>query len=112
MLGFIKQSEDQIVAKCDDVLGKYYRKLFLLTFGLKLQSPMRGSHICLSYPGELPKYFPSGQINFEIDISQIYTNGNAFWLNIASQEALKIREDVGLKNLPRDLHFCIGYLHE
>lgn len=100
-----------MVLRVDEEVGRYYRRLFLRTFGVKLEKPVHGSHITVSRtPNYLNVPFPDV---FTVDISPqaVYYNGEstwpAFWLNVSCEAADIIREAYGN---PISLHYTIGYI--
>lgn len=114
MFGYTEYKNGGIRLVCEDDLGKYYRSLFLLTFGIKLQSPMHGSHIMLTFreDGLIQNPIARYCLEFELD-RMLFTNGNAFWLNVSNNNSfygLKFfRQRMGLGKAPIDFHYCIGY---
>lgn len=92
-------------------VGRYYRSLFLLTFGLKLQRPSQSEHITVISPDdEAQMNFIVGE-NFSFDIElALYTNGSAIWLPVVSSDIDEMRARLGLGEPYNSLHFCIGYL--
>ena len=117
MIGTIKVGYNWTVAEIDHELGRYLRRLFLRTFGIKLQRPSNKEHITIISEYEklydklpLEKYHKK-QVNFKL-VLQAYTNGNAFWCPVLSMEIGEIRESTGLCYEPEyGFHFCIGYLN-
>lgn len=110
LFGETYQSEGLIALRCDSDLGRYLRSLFRSTFGIKLQAPSRKSHILITFPGEKSDY-KQAQLSFSLEWN-VFTNGNAFWVNVQSTDFLSYRSTLGLGLPPRDFHYCIGYKHE
>lgn len=100
---------------CSPDLNKYLRSLFTLSTSKtkKLLPPMNGSHITVNYGVDEELRSESGIIISFSVVLDVYTNGNAYWCPIVSEQLEKIRIDSGLNaqnNL--GLHYCIGYLRE
>ena len=121
MFGKLRVGYNWSVIEVDYNLGKYLRNLLYLTSNktLKLQQPSNQEHITLISPYETNNYNKSVLENYdglrvEFEIStELFTNGNAYWVTIISNRAEKIRESVGLpKQSQIPLHFCIGYIKE
>ena len=96
-----------------DGLADYLRSLLRLTsYGtLNLQRPQRDYHITIccepyetvSNPGIL-------SLEFEVSL-ELYTNGNAFWVPVVSQDIENLRESLGLSRICEvPVHFCVGYI--
>ena len=108
------------VAEVDHDLGKYLRKLFLKSQGIKLQRPSHEEHITIvSQYEEISEVQRQRLLRYHENVVQfelywdIYTNGNAYWMPIVSQGIEKIRESILLPSQPLiPLHFCIGYENE
>ena len=118
MIGILKnrRTDDGTWVRLDinDDLGKYLRRLFLKTFGIKLQRPSNDEHITIVCPYDSMYYttifnwYENKPIEFDIEFT-VFTNGNAFWVNVFSETLANFRKIVpGIYN--QDLHFCIGYL--
>jgi len=111
--GIIRYSTNYCWLECEKDLGRLYRKLFLKDYGIKLQAPSNGEHISLIteydiVPRPIERINEGSPIHFSL-LNEIYTNGNAFWLNVISEALIAHRELFGLGLPDRDLHFCIGY---
>lgn len=114
MNGKVKMYYRWAFLELDHEIGKYYRSLFKKSFGIKLQRPSNDEHITIisEYDNlilENYKFLDDKVCLFELD-NILYTNQNAFWLNVLSDDLVKLRNLVGLGNPNFDLHFCIGYL--
>lgn len=101
--------------RCSEDLNKYLRSLYrITTYGVsKLLPPMNGSHITVNYGvSEALKADSGERIKFSV-ILDVFTNGNAYWLNVVSPDLEEIRIRSGLSARPEiDFHYCIGYLRE
>ena len=92
--------------------GRYYRRLFLGQFGLKLEQPSRGEHITVISPEDkvdsdsIARYNGS-QFKFDVSLN-LEWNGSAIWLPVTSDDVNAFRRSLGLP--PKTLHFCIGYV--
>lgn len=96
-------------------LGRYYRRLFFNTYGLKLQRPSNEEHITIISPWDnllLSNFhcFNGMLVKFEV-VHPLYWNGNAIWLGVISEQLSDFRKSLGLSDPEIDLHFCIGYLN-
>lgn len=115
MIGKLKVGNNWTVLEVDHEIGRYYRKLFLGTFGVKLERPSNSEHISIISPFDyvdcqsLLFVYNQCLFAFELDTT-IYTNGNAFWLNVLSERLDYLRRLVS-GVYEQDLHFCIGYLN-
>lgn len=115
MIGKLKVGRNWTVLEVDHEIGRYYRKLFLRTFGIKLERPSNSEHISIISPFDSTDYtnillpYMGELIEFDL-LPTLYTNGNAFWLNVLSGRLEHLRYIVsGI--FEQDLHFCIGYLN-
>lgn len=98
-------------------LGRYYRRLFLGQYGLKLQRPSNEEHITIISPWDNVDLsdrhgWNDWILKFEVK-NELFYNGNAVWLDVISEEILNFRNkefDLGAPEI--GLHFCIGYLGE
>lgn len=114
MVGKIKLYNRWGFLECEHSLGKYYRSLFKLTFGLKLQRPCNDEHITIISPEDnidlsQLHFFNDQPLNFELS-HMLWTNGGALWLDVQSIEIEIFRKRLGLiSNTDYGLHFCIGY---
>lgn len=100
--------------ECDHTIGKYYRSLFLRTFGIKLERPSNDEHITIISPqdnlllSDLHAY--NGLTLDFTTLSTVWTNGQAYWLDVVSDDIEKFRLNLGLsRHTYLGLHFCIGY---
>lgn len=112
-VGQLKVRNFFIVLEIQHEIGKYYRSLFLKTFGIKLQRPSNSEHITVVSDYDKTnisnyRYLDKTIIPFDTD-PFLYWNGNAVWVNIHSKELDEIREIIGLGKPIYDFHFCIGY---
>ena len=107
-VGITVQSEDLISLNVNHQIGQYLRNLFRLEFGIKLQRPSRSEHVMITFPGEKATY-KEEILSFSLD-SPVFTNGNAFWVDVISNDIKNYRSSLGLLDPPRNIHFCIGYL--
>lgn len=115
MYGKLKVGFSWSVIEVDYGLGKYLRSLFYISTDrlIKLQQPSNQEHITLispydSYNKTLLRDYNGLNVEFEI-VTDLYTNGNAYWVPVFSKQADKIREAVGLGKPGIPLHFCVGY---
>lgn len=99
--------------KIDHSVGQYYRSLFKLEFGLRLQRPSNDEHITVISPhDEVDLTEHSGYNNLEMKVlrsSGLYWNGNAVWFEVESSDIDKFRKRLGLDKQFIAPHFCIGY---
>jgi hypothetical protein len=111
--GIVRYSTNYCWVEVDKELGRLYRKLFLRDYGIKLQAPSNGEHISVitewdSVPRPICQIYEGKIVYFSL-LNQLYTNGNAVWLDIESPELLELRDLWGLGKPDRNLHMCIGY---
>lgn len=95
-------------------LGRYLRKLFWLhTNGVyKLGRPSNDEHITIFTPREYEaSKHVSGEYEFQLDFSNVWTNSNAFWLDVVSPQIESLRTSLGLGPQEVPIHFCFGYLY-
>lgn len=100
---------------CSDDLNRYLRSLFHLSTNKtqKLLPPMNGSHITVNYGVDEELKSESGILIYFSILLDVYTNGNAYWCPVISQQLEKIRLNSGLSaQNSLGLHYCIGYLKE
>ena len=93
-------------------VGRYYRRLFLGQFGLKLEMPSRGEHITVISPedkvdSDRIAVYNGSQCKFDVSLN-LEWNGSAIWLPVISSDVGQFRQSLGLP--PKTLHFCIGYI--
>ena len=93
-------------------VGRYYRRLFLGQFGLKLERPSRGEHITVISPedhldSDNIAVYNSSQFQFDVSLN-LEWNWSAIWLPVISSDVDLFRQSLGLP--PKTLHFCIGYV--
>jgi len=116
MIGQINYSTNWSWLALELDLGRLYRRLFLRTFGIKLQRPSNGEHITLTSvyerqsisPWKLREY---DFLSFTLG-SVLWTNGNAFWLDVLSENIIEFRTSLGLGEPLISIHFCFGYRNE
>jgi hypothetical protein len=106
----------------DADIEEYYRYLLKKRFGFNGGlATLRGSHITFindkvnendvilqnNYQEIANKY--NGQtIDFTIKLNELRSNGYYWWYNVICNEALNIREEIGLERIPYfGLHFTI-----
>lgn len=114
-VGTLKYSRKWCYIEVEHDIGRYFRNLLLLSTGLKLQRPSKKEHITIVSPHDSPlenkwRYKENAHVGFKL-FSSLFTNGNAFWYEVLSCEALKVRFKLCLEKNPIPLHLCIGYLH-
>ena len=95
-------------------LGRMYRWLFLRDFGTKLQRPSNQEHVTLVSPWDKRpitdfQYLNGQEMKVEIKNEVIWTNGNAIWLDVVSEDIDSFRASIGLGKPSIELHYCIGY---
>ncbi len=99
---------------CD--LYSYYAWFLKKRFNLKLNKPIRGTHITIindivddNIYNEVKKYFNNKEITIKYDPSDIRTNGTHWWIKAHSTDVENIRLSMGLNpNLYFGLHITIG----
>ena len=105
------------IIQTNDDLCEYYAWFVKQRFGLKLNRPLRGSHITIINDAEreLPNYqeavdkFNGQTIDFFLDV-ETSTNGNHWWLNAQCEAAEEIREACGASRKPYfPFHLTIGF---
>lgn len=106
----------------EDDTDKYYRWLIERRFGLKLNQPLRGSHITFindriedNYDKivEVAKFFNGKTASFEYDPSELRTNNTHWWLKVYSDDLLNFRELCGFTRNPYfGLHLTIGLAND
>lgn len=105
---------------CEDNLAEYYSWFVEKRFGLKLNKPLRGSHITfINDRGiEVPKFaeisnlYDDKTINFYYEPIPI-TNGEHWWLRAYCPDAEKIRVLCGGKATPYfNMHLTLGYAND
>jgi len=98
----------------DKDLGRFCRLLFKMTYGIKLQAPSNGEHITIFDPEDKAnlKYcmFKGIKVSANLDLTKIYTNGNAIWFDVVSADIDMIRKHYCLGEKHLGLHYCFGYL--
>ena len=100
-------------AYLDHEIGRFYRKLFLLTYGIKLQRPSNSEHITIYNPadGNRASDIKIDKLTFVIK-NKLELFNEAVVLRCESVELNAIRLAYGLDLIKPELHFCIGYLNE
>ncbi len=107
-----------IMTGCD--MSAYYGWFIERRFGLKLNGPVRGSHVTFISDkfedrtafDEAAALFEGKDIKFFVD-PEPRSNGEHWWLRAYSPEAESIREVAGLSREPYfTFHLTIGYANE
>lgn len=113
-----------VIVDIPDDTCKYYAWFLLKRFNLKLNPPIRGSHITIINDRKneiniaryeiLKKQLNGKEISFKFDPEEIRTNGKHWWIRINdSLDAENIRQLVGLNRIPNfPYHLTIGYANE
>lgn len=98
-------------AYLDHEIGKFYRSLFLLTYGIKLQRPSNSEHITIYNPtdGDRASDIKINKLTFVIK-NELELFNEAVVLRCESVELNAIRLAYGLNVIEPELHFCIGYV--
>ena len=116
MFGIIRYSTNFCWLECEKDLGRMYRRLFLRSYGLKLEAPSNGEHITVVGYGEKDKISQAWKsmegktLEFNL-CTQLWWNYNALWLEVRSFDIEDLRTMLGLSNpMNPPLHFCIGYI--
>lgn len=117
MQGKIKLYNHWGFLELDHQIGKYYRSLFKLSFGLKLQRPSNEEHITIVSPEDgillSELHHLNGTTLSSAFNNVLYSNGNALWLDVISKDIEDFRKSIGLSPaMMKPCHFCIGYLGE
>lgn len=100
-----------LISNIDGDISAYYRWFVTKELGIKLLKPAFGNHISI-ITGEKPPldgwgYLNGTPINFHYT-SEIFTNGEFWWLNVKSDDAINIRKKLGLPKKEIGLHLTIG----
>lgn len=104
---------------CD--LHAYYAWFLKSRFNLKLNPPIRGTHITIvndkivdhKLYEECKKFFNGKEITFKYDPSEIRTNGEDWWIKVYSDDVENIRSCIGLPSKYfYNLHLTIGTANE
>ena len=119
-----KQSEWKRMAiiQTNDDLAEYYAWFLKKRFSLKLNPPLRGSHVTIIsdriIDADAEKFKLSSEkynntlVNFEYD-TDTRSNGEHWWLRVTCEEAYKIRFECGLPEKPYfNLHLTLGHASE
>jgi hypothetical protein len=104
-----------IKTNCD--LEEYYAWFLEKRFNLKLNKTIRGSHISFINDRmdsdlfeQAAKVFDGKEISFQYD-TEPRGSSSHWWLKIYCDDALTIRESIGLKRNPfYGLHLTLGYV--
>ena len=105
---------------CNDDLAEYYAWFLLKRFNLKLNKPLRGTHVTFindrekDVPmfDEAGKMFNGKEIDFYLDLEPL-TNGEHWWLRVYSPDTEAIRVICGGSPEPYyGLHLTLGYANE
>lgn len=117
MLGRIKLHNRWGFLEVDHQVGKYYRSLFYLTYGVKLQRPSNKEHITIVSPddnlflGNLHHF--NGNELFFCTQNIPYTNSSCIWIDVVSEDIVSFRKSIGLSPTKEiGLHLAIGYINE
>lgn len=120
--GILQQTHEKWYSlSIDRSFGRYLRHLFWLSTYkiIKLLPPMRNDHITLIDKWETVEFSREGlipligkQYAFSLSLQNIYTNGNAWWIPIISDELENLRKSLGLPPKQIPLHWGIGYEYE
>ena len=102
--------------KTDCDIADYYAWFLKTRFNLKLNPPLRGTHVTFisdrlerSVFEQASQIFNGKEITFYYDPSNIRSNGVHWWINVECEDALSIRESIGLSREPYfGLHLTIG----
>lgn len=107
-----------------DDLSEYYAWFLKKRFNLKLNPPLRDSHLTIVNDrvsdstdnmcrwDELKEFYKKEVIEVEYHVSP-RTNGEHWWLTAACREGVFIREQLGLKRTPYfGMHITIGHANE
>lgn len=117
MYGIIKLYNHWGFLECEHSIGRYYRSLFKLTFGIKLERPSNEEHITIVSPDDgllLSNMhgFNGQKLEFEL-LPTLWHNESAVWLDVISTDIAIFRRRLGLlSSTDLGLHFCIGYIHD
>lgn len=109
------QDQNRLWVLIDYEVGAYLRKLFWLERYVKLGRPSRTEHISVvsHYERILNPDFWNKYENKPVYVNielETYTNGNAWWCRIYSNELNYVREELGLENPKKvPLHLGFGY---
>lgn len=104
----------------NDDLDHYYAWFLQKRFNLVLNPPLRGSHVTIisdmvdneTYEQAHP-FFNGKTVRFEYNPADIRTNGEHWWLRVASEDTRSIRTSMGLSADPYfSLHMTIGYAND
>lgn len=116
MNGTIKLYNRWGFLEVDHQVGKYYRSLFYLAFGLKLQRPSNEEHITIVSPEDninLANYQSlNGNVLSFDTLPFLFHNSRAIWIDVYSQDIKDFRDKLKLEQQYIPLHFCIGYFNE
>ena len=104
-----------VIGDVDHDVGRYLRRLFLLTYGIKLERPSNSEHITIASSYEEKNTIlwgvHEGEVVTCIPDMTLWTNGTALWIPIKSDRMEEIREELGLLRVGEiPLHFCVGYI--
>lgn len=113
-VGNLKYIDNWLHAMIDDEICRYYASIVKKNFGINLHwKSMWGGHVSIVRGEELliNKNKWGNDVNSEVLIKyshDIYTNGHHWWLNVESEDILKIRKYYGLPGNERNFHLTIG----
>lgn len=108
------------IALLDDDTSLYYSWFLEKRFNLKLNKPLRGSHLTFindivdsKIYEEVASIFEGKTITLEYDPADIRTNGNHWWIKVSSKDAENLRVVCGLNPNPYfNFHLTLGHANE
>lgn len=105
------------ILQCDLETVLYYQ-WWLERVGVKVNLPIWKSHISVVRGEDLPNpeawgLYEGNTIDFSYRISDVWWNGDYWWINILSPQLEEIRMELGLSPQPKySLHWTIGKEYE
>jgi hypothetical protein len=105
------------ILQCDLETVVYYH-WWLERFGVKVNLPVWKSHVSVVRGEELPNPeawgdYQDEEIEFWYSPSEIYWNGEYWWIDVYSPRLEAIRQELGLSPQPEySLHWTIGKEYE
>lgn len=114
MIGRLKVYNHWAFLEVEHDVGRYYRRLFLRQFGLKLERPSNEEHVTVISPEDTLDFeelrlYNGQELTFEVT-TDLWWNGSAVWLPVVSNDILILRSRFGLREQFMPQHFCIGYI--